>query len=75
LQNTDFSGADLSGANLQNADLSGADLRDANMSNVNLEGANLDGILWGKNISRYATNWSNAIGLMSAQNVPASLLL
>jgi uncharacterized protein YjbI with pentapeptide repeats len=65
LQNTDFSGADLSGA----------DLRDANMSNVNLEGANLDGILWGKNISRYATNWSNAIGLMSVQNVPSSLLL
>jgi len=45
------------------------------LSRVNLEGANLQGIQWGRNISGHDTNWTDAIGLMSAQNVPKALLL
>ena len=41
LNEYDFYGADLSGANLRSADLSGADLRSADLRSADLSGANL----------------------------------
>ena len=43
LNEYDFYGADLSGANLRSADLSGANLRSADLSGANLSGADLSG--------------------------------
>jgi len=43
LNEYDFYGADLSGANLRSADLSGANLRSADLRSANLSGADLSG--------------------------------
>ena len=43
LRSANLSGADLSGANLRSANLSGANLRSANLSGANLRSANLSG--------------------------------
>ena len=52
LNEYDFYGADLSGANLRSANLSGADLSGANLRSANLSGANLSGAnLSGANLS------------------------
>ena len=52
LSGANLSGADLSGANLSGADLSGADLSGANLSGADLSGANLSGAdLSGANLS------------------------
>ncbi len=63
-----LSNANLSYAHLRNANLRNANLSDAHLSNAHLSYAHLSDIKWNN-----GTNWSNAIGLHKADNIPEAL--
>ncbi|MEC4892211.1 MAG: pentapeptide repeat-containing protein [Oscillatoria sp. PMC 1051.18] len=69
LSSANLSSANLSSANLSGANLSGANLSDANLSDADLSGADLSDVQWDSN-----TQWSNALNLDEARNVPKGLL-
>ena len=68
IRNTYFVDANLNDSDLRGANLNNTDLRGANLNNTDLSNANLYEVEWDNN-----TNWSNARGLHTVNNIPQTL--